>query len=295
MFSSAHYKSQIFTHIQNLRGLDEWKGIHLSDDIPNEDKLMQRDLRALQALARNKNIEASVRGTSIVVAGQQFKYSEIGQIPFGLTLAKAKMVETPDGLAFQSSHAPFSNLYKCVVKFEGQTFDSTERAYCSKMCIISNQMNVHRRVMTVRTPMDAMFAAKACNKTQEWYDMDEEVMARLQDIKFTDPALLHQLVETKGLQLYEATLDNTYGCGFHLGQTEQIKIENITHGNRLGEILMALRYKHTNEQPLITKEEAKRLRLEREKPQDQVPDQPEPDINNLQQAAAANATPPAQG
>ena len=167
-FSSAQYKNQIFANIKKLKDNDDWKGIHLTDDITLEEKNIRR-------------------GSTIIVAGQSFNYDEINNLPFDISLENAKMVKTPDGLAFQSPHAVFSNLYKCPMKYEGQNFDSTERAYYSKMCIISDNMALHRRVMTAKTPMDCMFVAKNCKKNAEWYDMEDDVMIALQKTKFADP------------------------------------------------------------------------------------------------------------
>ena len=132
-----------------------------------------------------------------------------------------------------------------------------------------------------------MFVAKNCRKNGEWHNMEDDVMIALQKVKFEDPARRKALTDTIGQHLYEATLDRRYGCGFHLGQCEEITIENIQFGNRLGEILEDLRTTFTGEPPLPKKDEARRARKQREednaKAENQAIDQPDP--------AAAPATP----
>ena len=52
-----------------------------------------------------------------------------------------------------------------------------------------------------------------------------------------------KLLQTKG-RLYEATTDRVFGCGFTLGQRDQIRANSITAGNKLGELLVEYRDTH---------------------------------------------------
>ena len=95
---------------------------------------------------------------------------------------------------------------------------------------------------------EAKRAGKLIKMTQELEDQKEDVMAKLQDLKFEqNPALKTKLMATKG-NLYEATLDIFFGTGLLLSQKDRFGTAQQKGANRLGLKLMDLRGKYLSEQ-----------------------------------------------
>ena len=73
-------------------------------------KNIQRDLRCLAASAKSKGLNAQQKGKALILEGQRYTYSEINDLPHGISLENAKLVKTADGVAFQGEYAYLSNL-----------------------------------------------------------------------------------------------------------------------------------------------------------------------------------------
>ena len=47
LFASNHFKYDIFKNIQNLKGKDQWKGVHISDAVTIDEQERRRDMRCI--------------------------------------------------------------------------------------------------------------------------------------------------------------------------------------------------------------------------------------------------------
>ena len=53
---------------------------------------------------KGSGLKAQHKGNALILEGHQYTYSEKGDLPHDISLEKAKMVQTADGLAFQEEH-----------------------------------------------------------------------------------------------------------------------------------------------------------------------------------------------
>ena len=58
-FGSQQYKSKLFLNVRYMKDYPQWSGVYLSDDLAPEDRLKQRDLKAVNALARARGLKSS--------------------------------------------------------------------------------------------------------------------------------------------------------------------------------------------------------------------------------------------
>ena len=108
-------KYDIYKQVKNLKNLDEGKRVYIKDDIPQEISQQRQELRCFTATARDRGYEATVRGGAIIVDNKHYAYSDIEDLPKGISLENAKMVAVEDGTAFQS-HYPFrSSMFPCEI------------------------------------------------------------------------------------------------------------------------------------------------------------------------------------
>ena len=163
-----------------------WRGVSLADDLSPEDRIKQGELKAVNALARSLKIKSSVKNLTITIQDKQYSYSEIHNLPHHLSLARAKTQETPDGWAFQSCHAPMSNLYPCEIPYENHFYDSVERAFQHQMAQRCHDDDLADKILTLDTAFECMVAAKGLRKTAEIEEGEEDLMYDLQEIKYTN-------------------------------------------------------------------------------------------------------------
>ena len=144
----------MFKNLANLKGNVKWNKVYFSDGYTDCQKNQIRDLRALAAFARRQGREATVRNHHLWVDGRRYVYKEIGKLAPDLTLEKAKTLEVLDGegLAFQSSHSPLSNLYPCNVCHRGERFLSSEAALHHTRAIISRRLDKAHEILDTRDP-----------------------------------------------------------------------------------------------------------------------------------------------
>ena len=103
--SSPTFKYEIYKHVKHLKDNETWKKIYISDDLPREVAEQQKILRTLAAAARDRGNRATVRGGALIIDEIRYNYSEIDDLPEGITMENAKMVQLDDGIAFQSYFA----------------------------------------------------------------------------------------------------------------------------------------------------------------------------------------------
>ena len=82
-----------------------------------------------------------------------------------------------------------------------------------------------------------MRLGKQIKATVEWENSKLKTTKNVVSLKFDqNNAIREKLLSTTG-NLYEATLDKFYGCGFSLAQCHMISQANVKCGNNLGRIL----------------------------------------------------------
>ena len=90
-------------------------------------KNIQRDLQCLAPSARAKGHKLQQKGKALIIDGQKYSYEDIGDLPNYLSLQKAKIVKTTDGVAFQAKHAYLSNLADSPFVDSGEDFRCSEQ------------------------------------------------------------------------------------------------------------------------------------------------------------------------
>ena len=236
-------KKEIFRMIHLLKGKAKWSKVHLQDDLPKETLNQRRDIRCIASLARTMDIECQVRGSVLHIGGRRYTYDDLNTLPHGLSLEKAKIVEVQDGFAFQSHHAFLSNLYPARITYKGATYPTVEHLYHAVCAEFHEQHDLARNIRTTKDPYLAKRLAQKIQTKREWNNCKVAQMEKFVNLKFEqNNELKDKLLVTKG-HLYEATLDQVFGCGYTLAQRQQIRQGNIKGQNQLGCMLESIRDK----------------------------------------------------
>ena len=242
--NSPLQKAEIYRNVSKLAKNRTWKGVYLNDDLPPSQQAERRDARSLIALARSKGLASKQKGSAVIIEGVRYPPRDFPALPHGLSLEAAKTVQVTGGLAFQGHHSYLSNMYITPVPYSGNTFDSAESAYQCTCAKFHGNEALAAQIQVVQDPYAAKKLSQKIQCNAEWNAKKISIMRDIVKAKFdANDTIRDKLLQTKG-RLYEATTDRVFGCGFTLGQRDQIRANSITAGNKLGELLVEYRDTH---------------------------------------------------
>ena len=124
--------------------------------------------------------------------------------------------------AFQSHYAFLSNMYPCVIEFEGDIYHSSEHLYTAMMARHHDRLDLIPDIIKARDGYDAKHIAKRIKIDDSWEEAKVKVMKTVISLKFDqNDNLRDRLLNLKGF-LYEATKGDTFSCGIVLSQLSDI-------------------------------------------------------------------------
>ena len=128
--------------------------MYLQDDMTPDEQERRKETRAIYAYAKAKGLDVKMKGSKLVVDG--VKYGHSVKLPHGLSIESAKTVVVQDGIAFQSKHSIYSNLYHCDFTYETRKHKSSERALQFKKAKTCKQEHVAKQIMVTDDSYTAM-------------------------------------------------------------------------------------------------------------------------------------------
>ena len=149
--------------------------------------------------------------------------------------------KTPLGLAFYSRKCFLSNFYRCSFHFKGQSYTCSEQAYQGVKAKIYRDEQAFTEIKNTDSPALMKRIGGQVQTCEHWERVKLQVMEDILTAKFSQiKELYYSLLNTRPLELIEATLDNFWGAGAILGS---IALEEgcWVGQNHLGKILMKVR------------------------------------------------------
>ena len=242
-FKQLSDKIEIFKHLKNLQGNVKWERVYINDDLTECQQRQLRDLRSLSAYARSQGHRSSVRSSIIIVDESRYTYSDLGRLAPELTLEKAKTLVClqGNGIAFQSEHAPLSNLYPCNIVYKSRAFLSAEGALQYTRAVLCQRLEEANAIAAERDPYEVKRIANTLKHSPEWEAIVVDVLIEILLIKFnSNPYCKQALLATGKHRLFEATGDKKWACGLPLSKIHELKLP-IPGSNRTGEALEKVR------------------------------------------------------
>ena len=238
-------KSKVFRNLANLKGNESWNKVYFSDDYTECQRKQIRDLRALAAYAKRIGKEATVKNHYLWVDGKRYVCDKINRLGPELTLEKAKTLEVlkGEGLAFQSSHSPLSNLYPCNVNHRKEKYILSEAAIQHTKAEVSKRPEEAQSILQARDPYKVKGIGGSFKASREWERIEDTEIDEILFDKFTRNKYCRDfLLATGNKKLFEATGDHKWACGIPLS-----KIDTLTDKppgeNRMGKKLESIRDK----------------------------------------------------
>ena len=145
-FPFLRYRAELFKISYKLRNMQKYNRVFLVDDYPPEVQENIREMRAVSAFARSKDIDCKVRGIKIIVDGQAYTHGEMKNLPYDLSIEAAKVIQVEDGTAFQGKHAFLSNHHPCKIVWDNKEYTSSEQMFQYTRAIENDEGGVARKI-----------------------------------------------------------------------------------------------------------------------------------------------------
>ena len=243
-FNSTFWKQELFKNISKAKENEKWNGVHVQDDLPQEVLEQRRELRCLAALAREKGHRVTIKDGAIVIDDIWYIYSDIDNLPDGITMENAKMIQIEGGWAFQSHHAFPSPMDPCLIRHKDMDFHCVEQCYFYDIAEDAGDKRSMSKLRDCENGYEAKRIGDRIKKPDNWNDEKRfDVAAALHEKKFRQNENLKQrLLAIKG-KLFEATRDDYFGTGLTLAKKKFIGKPEQKGLNRLGDILKNIQSK----------------------------------------------------
>lgn len=133
---------------------------------------------------------------------------------------------------FMGAYRFLSNFYPSVIEYEGITYPTVEHAFQAAKTLDRGERLMIQRA---ETPGIAKRLGRRVRLRPMWDDCRLQVMEEILRIKFSDPELLHKLLETQPAKLIEGnTWNDEFWGAIVVG-------DGLVGKNHLGKLLMKIR------------------------------------------------------
>ena len=198
-------------------------------------------MREVAKEAHNQGARCMTAKNSITINDKKFTGENLDDLPSEFAVERTKMKKLGDTLAYQSEHAPLSNLYPAAVPIGKRRYLSSEQAFRHIRASENKHPNIAARIVWSRDPYDIMDLDREITLTAEWKKKEDFVLFMCMFRKFEENEDLRDLLLSTGdLELAEATRNTKLATGASINSTT-MKTHAWTGENRQGKHSMKIR------------------------------------------------------
>ena len=152
--------------------------VWINEDITPESRRGRNVLREVSKEAKGRGAKASSTPHSVTINSKRFDSSNIEALPveYSLENIKTKQLQDPKKgaavIAYHSEHAPFSNLYPCVIVIGDRDFLSVEQVLQYKKAKRMKAEEVARKILLSRDVYEIRQMGKDLGTSKEWEGME---------------------------------------------------------------------------------------------------------------------------
>ena len=164
-----------------------------------------------------------MQNLAIVIEGKRYHYQDINDLPYNLSLEHSKTVVLDTGIAFQLHASFLSSMYPCDFTYDNKKYSSVEQAFAHAAALSTNNQVAAAQIMHTQDPYKVKAMTKRMKLGESWAKASDRIILDIITAKFTqNPHLTQKLRDTGNANLYEATVDRRYGCGYTLRDRDKI-------------------------------------------------------------------------
>lgn len=245
-FDSIAHRDKVWKNKVDITEEDGHR-IRVHADLPKRLRddaiLLRRVQKAASGYAKFRS--AKVRDYKLLLDGEEYAPNELERLPKPIRPSTLATPRSDTVVAFFSRHSAFSNHYLSPFTVKGVNFCNMEQYLAYRKALFTDNDRLASEALGSRDPAEAKSILNRLKKNcpPQWYDQVPKILAEGLREKFKqNQFLLEILISTRGLEIGEASLDNTWGIGMTLNDPHVLdRAKWLPNGNLLGRTLMEIR------------------------------------------------------
>ena len=234
-------RNLVYANRTQLRNSRHLARVWVSEDVTPQTRRSRNVMREVVKEARVQGARCTATRNSVTINDKKYTEENLDDLPSEFAVEKTKMKKMGDTLAYQSEHAPFSNLHPAKVLIGKRKYTSSEQAFRHIRASDNKHHNIAARILWSRDPYDMMEQDKNMVVTEEWKKKEDSVLFKCIFRKYEENEDLRDLlVSTGDLELAEATRSQKWATGASINST-MMKTHTWTGENRQGKHTMKVR------------------------------------------------------
>ena len=232
----------VYARRMDLRHVEGFQKVWINEDVSQASKRKREMIRLIAREAQQQGIDCRTGKYALHINKTKFEEHNLEDLPPPLRPSNLKQVQVDKNtLAYQSEHAPFSNFFPSQIIIGKHKFFCAEQAIQFLKAKTLNKPLAATRIYLSRDVRYIKQIGYEIGTSEEWESCKADYMYICLKRKFTqNPDLLELLLNTKDMELVEATPDRLWGCGATLSSNVLRRHEWVGL-NKHGKILMTLR------------------------------------------------------
>ena len=216
-------KGVIYRAIQDIRKIPKFANVTLGNDLDNDRMLIRKEVFTIFIAAKQMpNVQVKMRGEAIEIDGTVYKRDQFQNLPHGLSLEAASVVQTPDGVAFQGHGAPISSLYQCEIDDGFRVYNCVEQQLVYNKAVECGDFVASAKVLCEVNPYTILEIGKSISPTNEWEGIERNILKNCHRLKLQqNDDIRRKILDYDTKSFYEATFNRTFGAGFNLESAVQ--------------------------------------------------------------------------
>lgn len=241
-FTFFKQRNLVLTNSAKFKGTKIW----ISEDYPQAVKNDRKQLMPFLLAARRseKVTSCSLKIDKLYINKKQYSVQTMDKIPDFLRPENSSTITTEETVVFASKFSIFSNLHKCDLDIQGETYNSTEQFIQVSKARVFGDQDSELKIKNESDTFLQMQLGKNIKhfKTHVWKQKAKDILLKANFAKFTQHKYAKDaLLSTGNRLLGEATLSPLFGIGHSLKSKTVSRKEAWTGQNLMGEVLSEVR------------------------------------------------------
>lgn len=247
-FSFTHIRQMVLAAKEFMKNLDV--KYYLNEDLYQDAKDHRANLKAIADGGKNLGHDTRITGNKILIDSEVYQPDELDAVsPTILHAAKRERL-LENGIAFRGDRSIFSNFFPSPITIDDVEYSSVEQYFQHEKAIQCGFPNKARKIMYKSNPWYIKVVSNQVEINEDWKKNRLKILYKGIVAKFEQNIPLRQaLLNSVGLNLYEATTDLFYACGIDLDSPKWIT-GDWPGQNATGKILMKVREELLSEDSL---------------------------------------------
>lgn len=223
----------------------------LNEDLTQDARNHRANIKNIAEGGRSLGHDTKITGNKLMIDSEIYQPDELGAVSPTILHAAKREQMLDDGIAFRGDRSIFSNFFPAAIIIDDVEYANVEQYFQHEKATICKADKQARKIMNKSNPWYVKIVGNRIETTEEWNRDRLQTLYRGIFAKFHQNIPLRQaLLNTAGLNLYEATTDLYFVCGIDL-DSPKWSTGDWPGNNATGKILMKVRSEFLAEESLM--------------------------------------------